>query len=55
MKKVSFTEMKKGTKEDYLLLDIHEKKYADQTAHRIIKFMSSLTQTLEGYQVRLVG
>ena len=51
MKKVSFTEMKKGTKEDYLLLDIHEKKYVDQTADRIIKFKSSLTQTLEGYQV----
>ena len=25
MKKVSFTEMKNGTKEDYLLLDKHEK------------------------------
>ena len=28
MKKVSFTEMKKGTKDDYLLLDKHEKDYA---------------------------
>ena len=51
MKKVSFTEMKKGTKEDYLLLDTHEKKYVNETADRILKFMSSLTQTLEGYQV----
>ena len=51
MKKVSFTEMKKGTKEDYLFLDKHEKKYADNTAERIIKFMSGLTETLEGYQV----
>ena len=51
MKKVSFTEMKRGTKEDYLFLDKHEKKYADNTAERIIKFMSGLTETLEGYQV----
>ena len=51
MKKVSFTEMKKGTKEDYLFLDKHERKYANQTADRILKFMSGLTETLEGYQV----
>ena len=51
MKKVSFIEMKYGTKEDYLFLDKHEKKYAGETADRIIKFMSGLTQTLEGYQV----
>ena len=43
--------MKKGTKEDYLFLDKHEKKYVDNTAERIIKFMSGLTETLEGYQV----
>ena len=51
MKKVSFTEMKKGTKDDYLFLDKHEKDYASKTADRIIKFLSSLTETLEGYQV----
>ena len=51
MKKVSFTEMDKGTKEDYLFLDKHEKDYASKTADRIIKFLSSLTETLEGYQV----
>ena len=51
MKKVSFTEMKNGTKEDYLLLDEHERKYAGKIADRILKFMSSLTETLEGYQV----
>ena len=51
MKKVSFTEMDKGTKEDYLFLDQHEKDYASKTADRIIKFLSSLTETLEGYQV----
>ncbi len=50
-KKVSFTEMKKGTKEDYLLLDKHEKDYVNKTADRILNFLSSLTETLEGYQV----
>ena len=51
MKKVSFTEMKNGTKEDYLLLDKNEKDFAKKTADRILKFLSSLTETLEGYQV----
>ena len=51
MNKVKFTEMKHGTKEDYLLLDKHEKKYVEETPDRILKFMSGLTETLEGYQV----
>ena len=51
MGKVSFKEMKNGTKEDYILLDKYEKKFADGTADRIIKYMSGLTKTLEGYQV----
>ena len=51
MKKVSFTQMKYGTKEDYLFLDEHERKYAGETADRILKFMSGLNKTLEGYQV----
>ena len=51
MKKVSFTEMKDGTKEEYIFLDKNEKNFADKTADRILKFMSNLTETLEGYQV----
>ena len=51
MKKVSFKEMSKGTKEDYIFLDKHEKNFASKTADRILKFMSNLTETLEGYQV----
>ena len=51
MKKVSFTEMKNGTKDDYLFLDRHEKNFASKTADRILKFMSGLTETLEGYQI----
>ena len=43
--------MKDGTKEDYLLLSKHEKKFADNTADRILKFLSGLTKTLDGYQV----
>ena len=43
--------MKDGTKEDYLLLSKHEKKFIESTADRTIKFMSGLTKTLEGYKV----
>ena len=51
MKTVNFTEMKNGSKEDYLLLDKHEKKFVENTADRIIKFMGELTKTLEGYKI----
>ena len=51
MEKVKFTQMKDGTKDDYLLLDKHEKKYIEGTADRIIKFMSGLNDTLEGYKI----
>jgi predicted HD phosphohydrolase len=51
MKSVNFTEMKDGSKEDYLLLDKHEKIYIEGTADRLIKFMSGLSNTLEGYKV----
>tara|TARA_B100000700_G_scaffold150184_1_gene166882 strand:+ start:149 stop:703 length:555 start_codon:yes stop_codon:yes gene_type:complete len=51
MEKVKFTQMKDGTKEEYLLLDKHEKKYIEGTADRIINFMSGLNNTLEGYQI----
>ena len=50
MKKSKFYRNEKGTKED-LFLDEHEQKYVNQTAERILKFMSGLTETLEGYQV----
>ena len=51
MKKVKFTQMKDGIKEDYLLLEKHEKKHIEGTADRLIKFMSGLSNTLEGYQI----
>ena len=43
--------MKNGSKDDYLLLDKHEKKYIKGTADRILKFMSGLNTTLEGYKI----
>ena len=51
MEQAKFTQMKDGTKEDYLLLEKHEKKFIENTADRIIKFMSGLTKTLEGYKI----
>ena len=51
MEKVKFKQMKDGTKEEYLLLDKHEKKYIEGTADRLISFMSGLNNTLEGYQI----
>ena len=40
MNKVKFTEMKHGTKEDYLLLDKHEKKYIEETADSCLLYTS---------------
>ena len=51
MKKVSFTEMKHGTKEDYALLEKHEKEYERKTADRILNYLAKLDSTLEGYKV----
>ena len=43
--------MKNGTKEDYLFLEKHEKNYINKTADRVLKYMSGLTKTLEGYPI----
>ena len=51
MERVKFIQMKDGAKEDYLLLEKHEKKFIESTADRLIKFMSGLSNTLEGYQI----
>ncbi|MCY3725093.1 MAG: HD domain-containing protein [Paracoccaceae bacterium] len=52
MKKVSFTEMKYGTKEDYLLLSELEKPYLTLTADRIISELQRQGEdTLSGYQI----
>jgi len=51
MSTVKFTEMKHGSKDDYLLLDKYEQKYINGTADRVINFMSGLNSTLEGYKI----
>ena len=51
MSTVKFTEMKNGSKDDYLLLDKYEREYINGTADRIISFMSGLNSTLEGYKI----
>ena len=48
MKKVSFTEMKYGTKDDYQLLEKLESQYERKTADRILNYLASQTTTLEG-------
>ena len=51
MKKVNFTEMKNGSKEDYELLEEYEKNFERKTADRLLKYLASQTTTLEGYQI----
>ena len=51
MKKVNFTEMKNGSKEDYELLERYEKNFERKTADRLLKYLASQTTTLEGYKI----
>ncbi|MDC3125430.1 HD domain-containing protein [Candidatus Pelagibacter sp.] len=51
MKTVNFTEMKNGTKDDYQLLEKHEKNFERHTADRILKYLSKQTSTLQGYKI----
>ena len=51
MEKVKFTQMKDGTKEEYLFLDKLEKKHIEKTADRSLTFMSKLNSSLEWDQV----
>ena len=55
MKKVKFTEMKRGSKEDYLLLNKLEKKFIAGTADRILKTMKGLVSSFGGYQINRLG
>ena len=43
--------LKKNLSQYYLLINKHEKKFIESTADRIIKYMSELTKTLEGYKI----
>ena len=49
---VSFTEMKHGTREDYLALHELEKPFHEQTGDRILKEMARQgDETLSGYKI----
>lgn len=51
MEKVSFTQMKEGTREEYLFLDEFESEYARGLPDRIMEALRNLEHTLSGYQV----
>jgi predicted HD phosphohydrolase len=48
---VSFRQMKDGTREDYLLLDESERRYAAGLADRVLESLKRLDHSLEGYPV----
>ncbi len=55
MDKVSFTQMKDGTKEDYEFLTAHEIDHTKHTAKRLLKALSELDESLSGYQITRLG
>jgi predicted HD phosphohydrolase len=48
---VSFRRMEDGTREDYLLLDESERRYAAGLADRVLNSLRGLDHSLEGYPV----
>jgi len=52
---VSFRQMQDGTKEDYLLLDESERRYALGLADRVLESLRRLDHSLEGYPVSRLG
>jgi len=52
---VSFRAMQDGTREDYLLLDESEKRYATGLADRVLEGLRKLDHSLEGYPVTRLG
>ena len=55
MDKVSFTQMKDGTKEEYEFLTAHEIDHTKHTADRLLKALVDLDESLSGYQVTRLG
>ena len=51
MGKVSFTQMKEGSKEDYELLSKYEKEFAEKLPDRILEALRNLGESMDGYQV----
>ncbi|MBS0366495.1 MAG: HD domain-containing protein [Proteobacteria bacterium] len=52
---VGFRRMQDGTREDYLLLDESEKRYALGLADRVLMNLRQLDHSLEGYPVSRLG
>jgi predicted HD phosphohydrolase len=52
---VSFRAMKDGTREDYLLLDESERRYAAGLAARLLAALAKLDNSLEGYPLTRLG
>ena len=52
---VSFRQMQDGTKEDYILLDESERRYALGLADRVLDSLQRLDHSLEGYPVSRLG
>jgi len=48
---VSFRRMEDGTREDYLLLDESERRYAEGLADRVLEQLRRLDHALQGYPV----
>ena len=51
MKKVKFTQMKDGTKEDYDLLSRYEEKFSKDLPDRVLEALKNLDSSVDGYQV----
>ena len=55
MDRVSFTQMKHGTREDYDFLIAHEVEYTKGTADRLLSALVALDEGLSGYQITRLG
>lgn len=55
MDKVSFTQMKDGTKEEYEFLTAHEIDHTKHTADRLLQALVDLDESLSGYQITRLG
>lgn len=51
MQTVAFTEMKHGSREDYLFLREHERSYIDALPERLLTGLKLLGDSIQGYQV----
>lgn len=55
MERVSFTQMKDGTREEYVFLNAHEIEHTKHTADRLLTALTELDASLSGYQITRLG